>query len=309
MKPSFASVPSPNREGQTSPYPLPQIDSILVATDLSARSDRAIARAAELAATTRARLTVVHVIDDDLPKSVVQHLSVAAKAEIETSLSKLDKARQNDASIHVLTGAADRDIVGTAEAWEADLVVMGVHRNEDGRRPLTGTTLERVVRTGRSPVLVVKDLTDGPYQRALIATDFSVHARRALRVASVIAPDSARHLVHAYHVPFTGLHPSESLRQSVQETHEAELAAFVREELAALIHSALPEDEAGAPLDAQAIAGDVHGVIYGEIQRLEPDLLVLGTHGRTGVAQLMLGSVAAEFMNKPPCDVLAVKAW
>ena len=109
--------------------------------------------------------------------------------------------------------------------------------------------------------------------------------------------------------PFIGLHPSESMHDSVRNTHEKELAAFVREELAALIHSALPDEESGPPLDALALPGDVHGVIHGEIQRLQPDLLVMGTHGRAGVANLLLGSVAVEFLNKPPCDVLAVKAW
>jgi hypothetical protein len=45
-------------------------------------------------------------------------------------------------------------------------------------------------------------------------------------------------------------------------------------------------------------------VLYEEIERAAPDLLVLGTHGRTGIAHAMLGGVAETFLSKPPCDVL-----
>ena len=55
--------------------------------------------------------------------------------------------------------------------------------------------------------------------------------------------------------------------------------------------------------------GMVREVLQRQIGRQKPDLLVIGTHGRTGVAHAFLGSVAEELLREPPCDVLAVKAW
>ena len=55
--------------------------------------------------------------------------------------------------------------------------------------------------------------------------------------------------------------------------------------------------------------GSAQEVLHRQISRLEPDLLVIGTHGRTGVAHAFLGSVAEDLLRAPPCDVLAVKAW
>ena len=55
--------------------------------------------------------------------------------------------------------------------------------------------------------------------------------------------------------------------------------------------------------------GAVREVIGRQVSRLNPDLLVIGTHGRTGVAHAFLGSVAEDLLKNPPCDVLVVKAW
>jgi nucleotide-binding universal stress UspA family protein len=55
--------------------------------------------------------------------------------------------------------------------------------------------------------------------------------------------------------------------------------------------------------------GDPHDVIREQVDALGIDLLVMGTHGRTGVAHAVLGSVAESFLTNPPCDVVAVKAW
>jgi nucleotide-binding universal stress UspA family protein len=50
-------------------------------------------------------------------------------------------------------------------------------------------------------------------------------------------------------------------------------------------------------------------VIRAEVERLRPDLLIVGTHGRTGVPHAIIGSVAEDLLSAPPCDVMAVKAW
>lgn len=82
--------------------------------------------------------------------------------------------------------------------------------------------------------------------------------------------------------------------------------AMVEEEMRAFLDS-LPSSP--ADLNRVMLEGTVRKVISQEIQRLRPELLVLGTHGRTGVAHAFLGSVAEDLLSDAPCDVLAVKAW
>jgi len=50
-------------------------------------------------------------------------------------------------------------------------------------------------------------------------------------------------------------------------------------------------------------------VVEAALDDFGPDLLVVGTHGRTGVAHALLGSVAERLLRRPQCDVLAVRAW
>ena len=55
--------------------------------------------------------------------------------------------------------------------------------------------------------------------------------------------------------------------------------------------------------------GEPAEVLVGECRRLKADLVVIGTHGRTGVSRALLGSVAAALLEAPPCDVLVAKPY
>ena len=144
------------------------------------------------------------------------------------------------------------------------------------------------------------------YERVLIPVDFSVPSRRALAAACRLAPGAEYHVVHGYDVPFAGFITDEAARREAEADHQTRLEAMIREEMDALL-------SAGAR-DSRKIKRSVHRgavleVIHGQISAVRPDLLVMGTHGRIGVARAMVGSVAQEILVDPPCDVLAVGAW
>lgn len=298
-------------KGSTTPFDRPGDfpGTILLATDLSARSDRALERAIALAKSHAARLVVFHVLDDDLPTTVQDRVAAAATEEIEACLAKLPDAEGIDVSIDVAPGKDYRDIIAKADAVAAALVVMGIHRNEAGRRPIAGTTLERVIRGGDHPVLVVPDRVKGPYERVMIGVDFSVYSRIAIRGALLLAPAARFDIVHAFHVPFEGLQPGDGPRRAVREERERELTRMIEEEMASLIDVSVTASPAAARFAKIVRHGDVRSVLRSEAERLQPDLLVLGTHGRVGLSHALLGSVAEDFLSRPPCDVLVIKAW
>lgn len=77
----------------------------------------------------------------------------------------------------------------------------------------------------------------------------------------------------------------------------------------AVFLAGLETNLAKAKIERVVREGAPHEVIHKHVADLGTDLLVLGTHGRTGVAHALLGSVAEGFLTDPPCDVVAVKAW
>ena len=298
--------PAETDEKQGAPDRTHPIASLLMATDLSARSERALERALQLADQHGARLEIMHIVDEDLPNAVRDQMAAAAKAEVETSLGKMNAGKDADVSIRVLPGKDYRDIIDEAATTKADLVVLGIHRNESGDKAITGTTVERVIRNGDAPVLVAKNPMTGPYRKVMVAIDFSVYSRFAIRSALAVAPDAEYFCVHAFRVPFEGFQAGRETRRTVQEDHARRMTEMIEGEMAALLQSAPNANGLDERLHK---IGDIHGTLRAEAERVQPDLLVLGTHGRVGLSRMVLGSVAEDFLNRPPCDVLAVKAW
>jgi nucleotide-binding universal stress UspA family protein len=279
---------------------------ILMATDLSARSDRALERAVALARESGANLTIVHVVDEDLPASLADAQEKAAKRAIHEHIDRLAAGNGPHISVEVVFGRTYVDILEMSEKTETEMIILGMHREDAFKDMFRGTTVERVIRAGNVPALLVKDQTNGPYRRIIVGVDFSVYSRRAVEFAVKFVPGGEFHLVHAYDVPFKGFLPGRDTRREVSKQHQMQFQQMIDEEMVSFLASL----EANAPkLERVMQEGTVWEVIHRQISRLKPDLLVIGTHGRTGVAHAFLGSVSEDLLRNPPCDVLAVKAW
>lgn len=279
--------------------------TVLMATDLSARSDRAFDRAVKLARAHDARLYVVHIVDQALPEQIAEAQKEAAAENILEHIESIAKDADHAIRADVKTGKSSAGIVEYAKSVDADLIVLGVH-NMSYENPFRGTTSEKIIRMGDVPVLVVSERARKNYSRVLAAVDFSIHSRCALQCVLDLVPDAELHLVHAYDIPFAGfMHGSETGAQ-LKKDAERRIKNMVKDEMASTLG---PLGLDMAKVKPVLKRGPVTQVIRKEATRVKPDLLALGTHGRTGIAHAFLGSVAEDLLGNPPCDVLAVKAW
>lgn len=277
-----------------------------MATDLSARSDRALERALVIARDLGASLTVAHVVDEDLPAALREAQELATRRAVQEHVEGLAADDGPAVSVNVVSGRPYLSILDLSEEIEAGVVVLGMHREDAFKDLFRGTTVERVVRASNVPVLLVKDRVKGPYRRVVVGVDFSVYSRRAIEFAASFVPSGEIYLVHAYDVPFKGYLHGRNTRREVNKQHQANFERMLEGEMASFLSGL----DADAPKIERIMGeGAVRDVLHREIRRLKPDLLVVGTHGRTGVAHAFLGSVAEDLLKSPPCDVLAVKAW
>ena len=274
---------------------------ILAATDLSGRADRATARAMQLARQHGAELDLLCVIDGELPDNFIR--SLEQEAERQLAEAAAEAARQEvRASPMIVAGRVHAEILRAARDTAADLIVLGTHRDDKFSDLFLGATVERVIRQGHAPVLVVRDRATSPYGDVLVAVDFSVCSRLALSFALRAAPDASFRLIHAYETPFPAFLPSEDDTKEWREDRRRAFERFLEEELGKLTDGA---ERRTKPILSR---GDVVDAISREIADRKPELLVLGTHGRSGFGQALIGSVAKSFLGAPPCDVLAVRA-
>ena len=276
---------------------------ILVATDFSARSDRAIRRAGLLAREQGARLMLLHVVDDDRPERLVAEEMATAQELLEkTAASVLSDAL---CEVKVVLGDPFEGIAKTARESAAELIVMGAHRKQILRDIFIGTSIERVMRLRIAPVLMVNAEPSSTYERGLVATDLSEHSGHALQVARElgILPRTQVVVVHAFDVFARGKLSYAGVSTEKIESHARQMAVDARSELAGFI-AALDADF--KPTALRVKEGRAAGVIVDAADEAGADIVVVGTHGRTGIAKFLLGSVTEEIMWRLERDILVV---
>lgn len=143
-----------------------------------------------------------------------------------------------------------------------------------------------------------------PFKRILVPTDFSAHAEEATRVAADLSKryDGALTLVYVYEPVSYALPPGYALYTAAQ------LDVMFGEFDARLASAKTEAENAGATrVDAKRLQGFVAGEICEHASNEAFDLIVMGTHGRSGLERLALGSVAERVVRMARCPVLTVK--
>jgi nucleotide-binding universal stress UspA family protein len=295
---------------------MPTLTRLLCATDLSPASGPAVEFAQRLAAVTRAELLLLNVVppmpvplEGGFDPGTYERLLEEQQAYARTGLEQLaERARQRGLGVtmHLEEGLPAPRILEAAERERADLVVVGTHGRTGLNRLLVGSVAEHVVQVSTRPVITVRPQLAGaagperPFGRILYPTDFSPAARRAWPWVRVLAErtDAQVEVLHVLLevVPDHHLDPAflaqaaARIRQDAEESMERFLA-----------DSGLPRarvrTQLGQGVEADAI---VRAASAGA------ELIVMGTHGRTGFLQLALGSVTRRVLHDAPCPVLTV---
>ena len=282
------------------------IRKVLAATDFSEQSRLAIGRAALICQEHSARLELLHVIEEFPPPELI-----SPDQFMEETRRKLqDEAGAAlslgvDCGCQVEMGKDFVSIIHNARKVTADLIVVGAHGQHSLRDNFFGTTAEKLVRKAGIPVLVVKQPAQSSYRRVLVPTDFSEASLQALSSAKILTPGSGIDLLHVY-----GFWGEEQLSMA-HAGEEARERYRRRTELWAM--TSMDEWRQGVDLAGNEVEEHVRkgyassGIVQFAAQR-RPDLVVMGTVGRSGHRNVLLGSVTEHVLRAVPCDILAVRS-
>lgn len=275
---------------------------IVAATDFSTRSNRALRQAGLLAQPAEAQLHVLHVVDDDRPGELVHMERREAERLLAEQLDSMPELRGVRSRPMVVTGDPFDGILRAAAEVSADLIVMGSHRKQFLLDIFVGTTIERVIRRSAFPVLMVNNEAQRKYENVVAPVDMSDTSANAMRVALSTGLMSAERatILHAF-LPMTkgkmfmDQASIDSYVKSERQRALDELATFlVANDLTQGRWSLRVEE--GAPME----------IISRAVSEMRPDLLVMGTHGRSAVLKALIGSVTEEALRSLSVDILAV---
>jgi nucleotide-binding universal stress UspA family protein len=286
--------------------------TILFAADFSANSQDAFRVACLFAAANKTRLIVLHVIEPDWVAKTPDYLGQGAAPPSETeSLHEFLRRRMGECYIpsHSISveyrtseGVVWAEIIRMADAIRADLIAMGTHGWTGIRRLLAGSVATTVLSRAHCSVLTLR--SDHRPHRAdelhviLHPTDFSKASEAALGVAHSLARAHGARLVVLHVAP-------------VDIYLEARLAADLdpRDYHSSLdaIRNRLDGPDLKHPVETRLSRGSEAEEILRVAEDIGCDLIVMGTHGRTGLGRLLIGSTAESVLPKAHCPVLVVK--
>lgn len=244
---------------------------------------------------TGAELHLLHVESADASAGTVTLSRTSALRGLVESVEP-GVTRTGRVLCRALTGDAERLLRDISSASFADLLVLGATRRGALAGAVLGTTATHVLRTSRTPMLVVRGaLPDRPL-RVLMTTDLShhsVHAHaRGLALARLLGGPEPE--VRTLFVQPPDLGDGGVPLHVASPAVDAELEAFLATEVPP------------APTARRVRTGDAAYEIVREAEDWHADLIVLGTHGRRGARRVFLGSVAETVLRHAPCAALVV---
>lgn len=278
---------------------------ILAATDFSTRAQRGLRRAGLLARDRGAELALVHVVDNDRPPDLVALERREADRILGEQIDAVAELRELPSHALVVEGDPFDGILRAATSMRADLIVMGGYRKQFLREIFVGTTLERVIRTGPFPVLMTNNEAIRPYETALAAVDMSEPSMNAMRTAMALGlPGGARlAFVHAFQPVAKGKLLYAGLARDAVDGYVTDERELATRELLTFLDENEFDHHASAMLIEE---GGPFEVISKAVGHFKPDVLIIGTRGRSRMASALLGSVAEHVLRSLNIDILAV---
>jgi len=246
------------------------------------------------------------VVDDDQPQDLIAMERREAERILSEQIGAMAEFRGVQCHPIVATGDPFDAILRTAADLNADVIVMGAHRKQFLRDVFVGTTVERVIRTGPYPVLMVNNEATGrPYRTVLAPLDMSAPSANAIKVAQTLGLIKGARvtLVHAFHPFAKGKMVTAGLDQASIDEYVASQRQTAREELSGFL---VATGLGGTGWSRRVEEGRAFEMISRAVEEIRPDLLVMGTRGRSGLLKLLLGSVTEEVLRSLNVDVLVV---
>jgi nucleotide-binding universal stress UspA family protein len=278
---------------------------ILVAVDSSESSKNALHQAFKLANEEKCWITVTSVVppyEGEIEILGVKDIRAALRKPCEDALAEVQNIARTERMLVKTVceeGEVYERIVDLADAENCDVIVMGRRGLRRVERTLIGSVTARVIGHTQRDVLVVPNGTTVGWKTIVLATDGSKYSAAAAERAIAFAKSYGGELKVLSVVDV----PTEFYAEAPKAVED--LVRKAKEFVADVKKQA---EAAGVPAETFVGEAEAYQAVNNLAQEQKADMIVLGSHGRTGLRRLLMGSVTEAVIGHASCPVLVVKA-
>ncbi len=274
--------------------PVARMEKLLLASDRSEFSEGAIREAINLAKTCGSKLYIMSVAEEPDIREFAENYPLVAAQELErvtrAHLESLkERAEKEGAACEIIERRGPKTheyIIDEAAKNEAEMIIMGRHGRTGITRILMGSVTARVIGDAPCKVLVVPRSARISFEKILISTDGSIFSEFAIREAISIAKNIGSSLIAL------------SVYKRDENSKAAEASVGMVKDVA---------EREGIKVEALTLKGEPYEVIVNTAEEKDAGFIVVGSHGRTGIERLLMGSVAERVIGYAGCPILVVR--
>ncbi len=277
---------------------------ILVAVDGSESSKNALHQAFKLANEEKCWITVTSVVppyEGEIEILGIKDIRAALRKPCEDALTEVEKIAKTERMLVKTVceeGEIYERIVDLADAENCDVIVMGRRGLRNIERMLVGRATARVIGHTQRDVLVVPNGTTVGWKTIVLATDGSKYSAAATERAIAFAKSYGGELKVLSVVDV----PPKFYAEAPQAVED-----LVKKAKSFVAEAKKKAGAAGVPAETFVGEAEAYQVINNLAMEQKADMIILGSHGRTGLRRLLMGSVTEKVIGYASCPVLVVK--
>jgi len=284
------------------------IERILAAVDFSVLSDEALKAASYLARLVKGRLWGLHVVKQTpfeghffgpVNVNLINQIELTASAELKVRMSKVvEEGTESTAWVQV--GIPFVEIIRYAKQQKIQCLVAGAHGRGDLEDFIFGSVAENLIQKADCPVWIIRKKFRPP-KKILLLTDLSENSRAGFRLGLFLTKlfDASAHLLHVFEISSV---PSFATIDSTE--HELKMKEMVREEFKKWVEEA---ELSKVSVTSELKEGRVRPLLDDLLKSGHFDLIVMSTHGQSGLFHSHLGSITTHLARHAPCSLITVR--
>lgn len=292
---------------------------ILVPTDFSLYSDKALNQALGIAQTYKAKVYLFHVIEDKIShgidhyeqtirafKKIEKQLVSGATKRMKKQLDKFPQSKEVEVISEFATGIPSEEILRAQKEKGIDLIVLSSLGTTGLAQYFIGGVARNVLKGSTCPVLITKQEMLQP-TKILVPTDYSDYSDKALKQALDIAKqyNAKVFLFHVIPKEVDRCVADVCLGDDVYRDIESQMITRAQDELQKQLGKFPQAKELDVTTDVGK--GTPYDAILQEAENKGIDLIVIASLGRSGIARFLIGSVSRNVLKGAKCPVLLTK--